>query len=362
MKREVRVIVSQVPGKIEFNFQEIKDSLSAQMELYKDIQLTEETSAEGKRDITTLRKIIKAINEERIKVKKDCLKPYTEFEIKANELISLIDKPIELIDKQVKVFEEKKKAEKKAKIQELYNGLIGDLTDYLPFIKIYDNKWENTSTSIKSIREEIENVVSSTQMAVQTINDMNSEAVPKALEQYKQNLSLADAISYINRYEQQKAEILRKEEEKRKAEEERKRIAEENRIREQEKQKIIEEERQRKAEEKRIREEERDRFAEENRQAAFKIEKLVIPVNTPVKSFPEVQPFLRDDLEKAFEPEAETEESFDQPFEVEEELPFTTVGEYTAQSVFNITGTPEELEQVEMFLNSLGLAYERKDL
>lgn len=354
MKRELQVIVSQVPGKIEFNFQEIKDSLSAQMELYKDIQLTEETSAEGKRDITTLRKIIKAINEERIKVKKDCLKPYTEFEIKANELISLIDKPIELIDKQVKVFEEKKKAEKKAKIQEIYNELIGDLAVYLPFAKIYDSKWENVSISMKSIREEIEKVVSSTDMAVQTIKGMNSEAVPKALEQYKQNLSLADAISYINRYEQQRAEILRKEEEKRKAEEERKRIAEENRIREQERQRILEEERQRKAEEKRIREEERARFAEENRQAAVKVEKPVIPV----ESLPDEQPFLQDDLEKAFDPETVTEESFDQPFGVEEELPFVTVGD-AVQSVFIITSTLDELEQVEMFFNSLGITYER---
>ena len=211
---------------------------------------------------------------------------------------------------------------------------------------------------MKSIREEIENVVSSTQMAVQTINDMNSEAVPKALEQYKQNLSLADAISYINRYEQQKAEILRKEEEKRKAEEERKRIAEESRIREQERQRILEEERQRKAEEKRIREEERARFAKENRQAAVKVEKPAVPV----ESFPEEQPFLQDDLDKAFDPEAVTEESFDQPFEIEEELPFVTVGEYTAQAAFNITGTLEELEQVEMFLNSLGLTYERTDI
>lgn len=362
MKTELQVIVNQVPGKIDFNFEEIKINLAAQMELYKDTQLTEETSAEGKRDIATLRKIKKAIDDKRIEVKKDCLKPYTEFEKKANELIGLIDKPIELIEKQVKVFEEKKKAEKKVKIQESYNELIGDLTEYLPFTKIYDSKWENTSVSMKSIREELEKVISSTDMAVQTIKDMNSEVVPKALEQYKQNLSLADAISYINRYEQQKAEILRTEEEKRKAEEECKRIAEENRIKEQEKKRILEEEQQRKAEEKRIREEERARLAEENKRAAVKVEKPVVPVNIPVESLPEEQPFLPEDLEKAFEPETETEESFDQPFEVEEELPFITVEEYTVQSVFNITGTQEELEQVEMFLNSLGLIYERTDI
>jgi hypothetical protein len=352
MSNELQVIVKQVPGKIEFNYEEIRNSLASQMDLYNDIQLTEETSAEGKKDIATLRKIKKAIDDKRKEVKNDCLKPYTEFEKKAIELISLIDEPISLIDKQVKVFEEKKRTEKKAKIQEEYNNQIGDLEEYLPFTKIYDIKWENTSVSMKSIKEEIDKVVSSTAMAVETIQDMNSESVPNALDQYMQNLSLADAISYINRYEQQKAEILRKEEEKRKAEEERNRIAEEKRIKELERQQILEVERKRIVEENRIREEERARLAEEEKQ------KIIIEPNNEL-------PPAEDDLEDAFTVTDVIEEvTEEEPFIIESfdnELPFVVVEE-RRQSIFTIFGTLEELEQVEIALKGIGTTYEREDV
>jgi hypothetical protein len=353
VKNELQVVVSQVPGRIEFNYEEIKANLAAQMELYKDIQLTEETSAEGKSDIATLRKIKKAIDDKRKEVKNDCLKPYTEFEAKAKELIGLIDEPINLIDKQVTVFEEKRKAEKKEKIRTTYNELIGSLGEYLPFDKIYDSKWENVSASMKSIKGILEEVISSTDMAVKSITDMNSEAVPKALEQYRTNLSLADAISYINRYEQQKAEILRKEEEKRKAEEERKRIAEENRLKEQERQKILEEERKRIAEENRIREEERVKAAEEAKAVeAARADEL--------KQKPLVEepfPTMEDDLEEAFPVEETTEEPF-----IAEELPFVTPGDVLIQTTFTVTGTPWDLQKIEAFLNEQGLTFERTDI
>lgn len=364
MKNELQVVVSQVPGRIEFNYEEIKENLAAQMELYKDIQLTEETSAEGKSDIATLRKIKKAIDDKRKEVKNDCLKPYTEFEAKAKELIGLIDEPINLIDKQVTVFEEKRKAEKKEKVHATYNELIGSLGEYLPFEKIYDSKWENVSVSMKSIKEKLEEVISSTDMAVKTITDMNSEAVPKALEQYRTNLSLADAISYINRYEQQKAEILRKEEEKRKAEEERKRIAEESRLKEQERQRILEEERKRIAEENRIREEERAKAAEEAKAAeAARATELkqepTVEEKTVTHTIAE-EPFtvMEDDLEEAF-PLVE-EDNSEEPF-VAEELPFVTVGEVVSQTVFTVSGSIDDIERIELFIKGLGTTYERND-
>lgn len=361
MTNELQVVVSQVPGRIEFNYEEIKENLAAQMELYKDIQLTEETSVEGKKDIATLRKIKKAIDDKRIEVKKDCLKPYMEFEKKANELTALIDDPINLIDKQVKVFEEQKKAEKKKKIRAAYDELIGSLGEYLPFDKIYDSKWENTAVTMKSVKEKLEEVISSTDMAVKSITDMNSEAVPKALEQYRTNLSLADAISYINRYEHQKAEILRKEEEKRKAEEERKRIAEENRLKEQERQRILEEERKRIAEENRIREEERAKAVENAKIAeAARATELRQEPTVKEKSVTHTiaeEPFtaVEDDLEDAFPVEEE------EPF-VAEELPFVTPGDVFIQATFTVTGTPWDLQRIESYLNEQSLAYERMDI
>jgi hypothetical protein len=351
MGNELEVKVKQQLGKISFNFDEIKDNLSNMMELYKDAQFTEETSAEAKKEVAALRKIKKALSDRRIEVKKEYMQPYDDFEAKVKELTALIDDPIELIDKQVQVFEEKKKAEKKQKIQDTYNEIVGEMGEYLPLSKIYDAKWENASVSMKSIKDEIEQAVSSTVMAVDTIKGMNSEVVSQALELYRKDLSLANAITYINKHEQMKAEILAKEEARRKEEEERKRRAEEDRIREEERKRVVEEER--------IRKEARQKAIEEERQRVTEEEKFITESEIKINQV-EIPPVIDDLPEEPFEEEAFSDEPFtDEPFDVDQELPFVTVGEIKA--TFTVVGTFEEVEQVEIYLNSMGLFFERND-
>jgi hypothetical protein len=356
---KLQIQVNQKPGVITTNFEDIKAELSAQMEVYKELEVTEENKPERKKDIATLRKMKKALDDRRIEVKKEYLKPCDDFEIKVKELTALIDEPIELIDNQVKVFEEKQKIKKKQDIKEAYQELIGEVGDYLPLEQIYNSRWENVSTTLKSIREEIEEAVSSTEMAVNTIKGMNSEAVPKALELYKKDLSLANAIAYVNRYEQQKAEILAREEKKRKEEEERRRIREEERIRELERKRVAEEARIREEARQKAIEEERQKIAEEERhkaEAEAEKRKQEEELRAIEQAKAEQDPELSEDN---LQEEPFAEEPFvvsDDPFDVSEEPPFVIEEEI---SVFTVEGTMKELDQVEMYLNSVGLSYER---
>lgn len=349
---DLQIQVNQQPGIISTNFADIKRELSAQMEVYKEMEVTEENKPERKRDIATLRKMSKAVNGKKIEVKNKFMEPYTIFESNVKDLINIIDEPIKLIDDQVKVFEEKQLAEKKLKITDTYDELIGEMGEYLPLKQIYSSKWENISVSLKSIREEMEEAISSTEMAVNTIKGMNSEAVPKALEQYKNDLSLANAISYINRYEQQKAEILAKEEQKRKEEEERRRRAEEERIREQERKRVAEEERIREEAKQKAIEEERQRAAEAKAEEDRLRETELANVPKPVTDISE-ESFTEEPLEE-------------DPFETEaqDEAPFDVAGSIIGLigSNFFIEGTLDELDQVEMYLDSIGLTWERRDI
>jgi len=257
MKNELQVKVNQKLGIIDFNYEEMKQELSEKMEQYNDIVVTADTKTVAKKDVAELRKLKKELNDRRIKVKKEYDKPYDEFKSKVDELTGLIDEPIDLIDKQVKAFEEREKEEKKKEIEELYSELIGDNEQYLPLKKIYNKRWENVSFSIKEIEKEIKESVDGVDLAVTTIKGMNSEVEDKALALFKDDLSLANAITYINKHEQMKAEILAKEQARRKEEDDRKRREEEERIKA--------EERKRVAEEARIREEARQQALEEQR-------------------------------------------------------------------------------------------------
>ena len=265
-----------------------------------------------------------AIDQKRKEVKNQCLEPYKEFEEKASDLMSLIDEPIGLIDSQVRAFEEKRKAERREKVWELYESIIGELVEYLPFERIYDPKWDNVSRSIKSIREDLESIINSTKMAVDTISSMNSDKTADALEHYKKTLDMDGAIQMINIYEQHKAEVLRQEQERRVAEEERKRRMEEERIRQQERERIAEEER--------IRREEREKAAaelvEKHKNEAEVLERA------RGKDFPDLT-------------------------DVEDDLPFEQPTTITV--FYEIVATAEELEEVEMAFNSIGIYFERRD-
>ena len=99
---------------------------------------------------------------------------------------------------------------------------------YLPLDRIYDSRWENATTTQKSITEAITAHVEHVEKDLATIRAMESEFEDKGLAKYKATLELSDAIGIMNQYQKQKEEILRRqaEEEQRRAEEEARKAAE----------------------------------------------------------------------------------------------------------------------------------------
>lgn len=215
---ELSLNIQQNPGCIELNFEEIEERLDKKLAEYKGAVFTEETKDIAKAELASLRKFKKEFEDARKNVKKEWMKPYDDFEQKMKILTGKIDQPIHLIDSQVKDFEKKRKEEKRLRIKEIYADLIGNMKEYLSLEKIYDPKWENATTTEKSIKEAINMAVDKVKTDVNVICGMRSESVGKALEKYKDTLNLQECIQYINKYEEQKAEILRREEERKKQE------------------------------------------------------------------------------------------------------------------------------------------------
>lgn len=233
---ENNISVIQQTGIIKCDFEGAKKRILERLDEYKGAVFTEDSKNIAKAERASLRKE-KADFSDRIKdVKNTYMAPYNEFEKQAKELLALYDEPINLIDEQVKAFEEQQKAKKRELVESIYAEVPEEVMVYIPLDKIYNPKWENITTKEKDIRKELQDLSSSVVQAINTIEMMNSEVEEKALQMYRQNLSLPDAITYINNYERQKAEIIAKEEE-------RKRQAESERIRREEREKIEAEQR-----------------------------------------------------------------------------------------------------------------------
>lgn len=213
---EIRVNVEQKNGVIGFNFEEIKEKLNSELEIYKNMIFTEESKTEAKKTIASLRKLKKSVNDKKLEVKKSFMIPYTNFEAQVKELDNLIDEPINFINNQVEEFERKRVEEKKALISEIYTEIMAEheeASGYLPLQRIYDSKWENATTTKKAITEAIAERVDHVEKDLGIIRSMGSEFEDKGIEKYKATLELSDAIEVMNQYQKQKEEILRRQEE-----------------------------------------------------------------------------------------------------------------------------------------------------
>lgn len=237
---EVRAVITQQEGTVSCNFEEVEAYIKDRLKEYDGAIFTEESKGYAKKELAKLRAEKKELNDNLRDAKKKYMAPWDAFEPKAKELINLFDEPITLIDGQVKAFEEDRIAQKKALIEAIYTELVGDLADIIPLERIYNQKWENATTKEKAIREEVVAQATAARIALDTIRGMRSDAESKALDVYKQTLSLPEAISCINAYEAQKAEILRKEQE-RQLEEELARVRREEREKLKAEQKALEE-------------------------------------------------------------------------------------------------------------------------
>ena len=231
--QEINLLVEQKNGSIETNFEEIKAALAAGLEEYKGMVFTAESQPEAKKTVASLRELKKAMNDRRIEIKKKFMEPYTNFEAQVKELDKLIDEPIDFISGQIEEFERRRVEAKKAMICEIYTGIMaehGTVMEYLPLDRIYDSRWENSTTTQKAITEAITAHVEHVEKDLDTIRAMESEFEDKGLAKYRATLELSDAIATMNQYQKQKEEILKrqKEEEERKREEaeQKKKIAE----------------------------------------------------------------------------------------------------------------------------------------
>ena len=215
----LEVQISRNNGTIDFNFEDLKDALTAELELYKNLVFTEDTKADAKKTVAELRKLKKQISDKRIEVKKLYMQPYTDFEAKVKELDKLINEPITFISEQIDAFEQKRIEEKRELINEIYLELVSereDIAGYAELNRVYDSKWENASTSKKTIQEAITSYLDSVDNDIAAIESMESEYEAKALMRYKETGVLSDALLTIRQWEKQKEEILKAEEEKQK--------------------------------------------------------------------------------------------------------------------------------------------------
>lgn len=150
---------SQYLQKIDFNYEELKQSIKASLEKYDNLLYTDDQMKAAKTDRANLNNFIKALDAKRKEVKEKCLAPYAEFEAKIKELQALVEEPVLRIDNQIKTYENGKKAEKKTKLLCYYKENAGEIADLVDFEQIFEERWLNSSASLSCVCKEVDAAV-----------------------------------------------------------------------------------------------------------------------------------------------------------------------------------------------------------
>ena len=217
---EFKVNEYQLPEQLTFNYDELKQELTEKVNMYKTLVYTEEQVKDAKADRASLNKLKSALNDERIKMEKEYMKPFNDFKSKLAEIIKIIDEPIAIIDTQVKGYEEKKKAEKLEQVKQLWEET--EKPDGLPFEKVFDEKMLNVSYNMGHVKQKFADDINRYNRDIKTLSELPEYGF-EAIEVYKTtfdiNKSLLKAQEMV-RIAKAKAEqeILKAEAEAKKAE------------------------------------------------------------------------------------------------------------------------------------------------
>lgn len=203
---------------ISWNKQEFMNLVQEFAKQYEGAVYSEDQIDIARKDRAKLNAMKTAISNRRIEIKKEIMIPYTQFEEEVKEVVALIEEPIALIDRQINEYDKRVKEEKKKELKDYFEEVAGDLDGILTFDRVFDQKYLNRSTSVKSAKASILEKAEHVRTDLRSLEVFcEDKYLVTAKDVYIRTLNVSQALS----------EVKRLKEFERKAEEERLRRQEE---------------------------------------------------------------------------------------------------------------------------------------
>lgn len=203
------------PQHIETNFEAVDAYLTEAMAPYTQMVVTEDSIGDAKKTLAQLRKLKDGINAQKIAVKREWMKPYTEYEDKAKQLMARVEAGISNIDGQVKDYDARRKEQKMAEMREYFERACVErgIGGFLTWDSIKNPKWANLGYSQDDAEKEIDQAIDTVEQDITCITDRNSPFLASMLDEYSRSHNLREALAVEKRLQ-----ALQEAEERKKAE------------------------------------------------------------------------------------------------------------------------------------------------
>ena len=210
LKNELEVKIEGVQ-KITDNMSEVKEYALETKKYYENLVFTDEQIKEAKDERANINKAVKKVADYRKDIVDKFNKPLEEFVRNAKETESILKEASNSIDVQVKKYEEEEKQKKKDECEELFNNLVGDLSELITFEKVSDNRWLNKTTKMTEVEQDIKNVIEKVNTGLQAIKELNSEFETELINTFLQDYDLSKAIMKNTQLKAQKEKLAKTE-------------------------------------------------------------------------------------------------------------------------------------------------------
>ena len=203
-EKDVQLVVSkETIGQLTTNIKEVKARVEKALPMYDISNYSTDDIPKCKEDKALLNKAAKALDDKRKELEKVWNKPFEEFKTTCNDTCKLIKNAVSLIDGVIKEDENRTKKAKREEIEKLAEKcgveIIGIKLDL-----IFDAKWLNKTTSMKSIEKAITEKVDNIKKDLETLK-LFAEDYDALAARYKENLNLQETIAYANKLKEQRA-------------------------------------------------------------------------------------------------------------------------------------------------------------
>lgn len=176
------IVNPQLPV-LAFNFDQLKAWATGLAKRHENVVVTEDGVADARRDMAELNKAKKAVDDARKEAVRRVSEPIRAFEAQIKEVCGIFDDAYGKLSGQVKAYEDAQREAKRKDVEGLVIEANMNAFGQPAFLGIpVQDKWLNKTTSIKSIREDIADIIN---------RHIEEEQRKAALEQAKQDRAAA---------------------------------------------------------------------------------------------------------------------------------------------------------------------------
>ena len=202
---ELKITTPMAPGilpEVQWNNEELRKDVAGKAEEYKNTAYTAEQLPEMRKDRAKLNALVTAFEDQRKQVKKFYNTPYDKFEKEVKEVLAPVRDAITLIDKGIAEVEKKYRADRKAKMQELYEKYVCDLRGLVPFTRTVKEEYYKKAFTDKKLEQAYIDFFGRIREDMKALEELPERYRDKALLKYVESFSLSDALREGKRLEE----------------------------------------------------------------------------------------------------------------------------------------------------------------